>query len=92
MSSFTFKKLGIIEKTCSVTAFDLKFQVTRDGRERGLWFCLSDESRDRRAQNLLVAKESFYRGETNEAALLEWDEVKSIYEALGQALKASGHV
>lgn len=34
-------------KRCSVTAFDMRFEVSRDGRERGIWFWLKDASKNR---------------------------------------------
>lgn len=35
----------LVEKSCSVTAYDMKLTVCRDGRERGLWFQLRDKMR-----------------------------------------------
>lgn len=37
----------IFDGRCSVTAFDMHAQITGDGRERGLWIWLSDESKAR---------------------------------------------
>lgn len=44
--STTIKTL--ITKRCSVTAFDMKLEVTTDGRERGLWVWMKDTSALRR--------------------------------------------
>lgn len=38
-------ELRLIKKRCSVTAFDMHLELTKDGRERGLWFWLKDESK-----------------------------------------------
>ena len=38
------KKLTFVDERCSVTMFDMHFEVSRDGRERGIWFWLRDES------------------------------------------------
>jgi hypothetical protein len=35
------------ETRCAVTAFDMKIQLNRDGRERGVWIFLDDESESR---------------------------------------------
>lgn len=40
-------ELLLIEKTCAVTAFDMKIQVRKDGRGRGVWFFLEDTSKAR---------------------------------------------
>jgi hypothetical protein len=37
----------IFDTECSVTAFDMHMQLTGDGRERGLWVWLLDESKAR---------------------------------------------
>ena len=37
----------IFDVACAVTAFDMHAQLTRDGRERGLWIWLLDESKAR---------------------------------------------
>lgn len=37
----------IFDTMCAVTAFDMHVQLTGDGRERGLWIWLSDESKAR---------------------------------------------
>jgi len=37
----------IFDTMCAVTAFDMHAQLTSDGRERGLWIWLSDESKAR---------------------------------------------
>lgn len=37
----------IFDGRCAVTAFDMHAQLTGDGRERGLWIWLSDESKAR---------------------------------------------
>lgn len=38
------KDLTAFEKRCAVTAFDMKIQLNRDGRERGMWVFLEDQS------------------------------------------------
>lgn len=38
------RKLTIADERCSVTMFDMHFEVSRDGRDRGIWFWLRDES------------------------------------------------
>lgn len=43
-----FKRGAIFDKACAVTLFDMHFVVTTDGRERGLWFWLDDQSDARR--------------------------------------------
>ncbi len=37
----------MVMKTCSVTMFDMRLDLTRDGRERGVWFWLRDRSPSR---------------------------------------------
>lgn len=44
------EELLVIEKRSAVTAFDLRVQVNRDGRERGLWIFLEDQSEARDAR------------------------------------------
>lgn len=39
----------VFDAQCSVTAFDMHAQLTDDGRERGLWIWLLDESKARAA-------------------------------------------
>ncbi len=41
-------ELLLVEKRCAVTAFDMKIQLNKDGRERGLWIFLDDKSESRR--------------------------------------------
>jgi len=41
-------ELLLVEKRCAVTAFDMKIQLNKDGRERGLWIFLDDKSAIRR--------------------------------------------
>jgi hypothetical protein len=40
-------ELLIFDDTCSVTMFDMHFQLHRDGRERGIWVRLQDTSEAR---------------------------------------------
>lgn len=40
----TQEPLELVSMPCSVTLFNMHFTVSRDGRERGLWFMLSDDS------------------------------------------------
>jgi len=44
--------LHLIEKQCSVTAFDLRVVVSRDGRKRGLWIGVRDNDGSRRKIHL----------------------------------------
>lgn len=39
--------LTVISERCSVTAFDMKVTLSRDGRDRGLWIWLLDDSEAR---------------------------------------------
>jgi hypothetical protein len=43
------KLLTFVDERCSVTMFDMHFEVSRDGRDRGIWFLLRDESEERAA-------------------------------------------
>lgn len=115
--------LFVIEKRCAVTAFDLHVQVSRDGRERGLWIGLKDDSASRKkiyqewlegaikrffkfvkldvtglddvqimsrkfsAENALRHETGFMRSEVDDMALLEWDELQAVYDAIGKELK-----
>lgn len=65
------------EETCAVTMYDMKLRLMSDGRERGLWVFLKDESPDRE-RNL---------GKVNEAALLEWPQAQKLYAAMGKELR-----
>lgn len=40
----------VVETRCAVTMFDMKLKVLKDGRERGLWFDVGDESPERTEQ------------------------------------------
>ncbi len=39
---------SIFNKQCSVTSMELRLELTRDGRERGLWVKLADKGKLRR--------------------------------------------
>ena len=67
------------EETCAVTMYDMKIRLMSDGRERGLWVFLKDESPDRERDI----------GRINEGALLEWPQAKKLYAAMGKALLGS---
>ncbi len=43
------KELRLLEARCAVTAFDLKIQLNKDGRQRGLWIFFDDTSTERAA-------------------------------------------
>lgn len=84
----------IHDAKCAVTAFDMHAQLSSDGRERGLWIWLRDQSPDRMRQHqtlIELEKKGLYRfdGSANEAALLEWPAAKKFHSAMGRALK--GH-
>lgn len=70
-------ELLIFEDTCSVTMFDMRFQIHRDGRERGIWVRLQDASFARKAE---------------ETALLEWPQVLRAYNAIGNQLRKHGYL
>lgn len=65
------------EETCAVTMYDLKIRLMSDGRERGLWIFLTDESPDRERGV----------GKLNEGGLLEWPEAEKLHMAMGKALR-----
>lgn len=65
------------ESTCAVTMYDMKLRLMSDGRKRGLWVFLKDQSPDRER----------FLGALNEGALLEWPQAKKFYAAMGKALK-----
>lgn len=107
----------IFDTTCSVTAFDMHAQLMADGRERGLWLWLYDQSKARSERyeawaegaleefctlagfgeksverfRMSMAMKSFAdiaKGKVDEAALLEWPEVKKLYDVIGKQLEA----
>ena len=67
----------VFEKSCAVTMYDMRVRLSSDGRERGLWVFLKDESPDRE-RNI---------GKVNEGALLEWPAAKKFHAAMGKALR-----
>lgn len=67
----------IYDTKCAVTMYDMHIRLLSDGRERGLWIFLRDESPDRE-RNI---------GKVNEGALLEWPAAKAFHAALGKAIK-----
>jgi hypothetical protein len=106
----------IFDELSATTLFDLHAQIMTDGRERGLWVWLYDESKARAetyekwAENALdtfcelakIPRESMKRfsaamamdqfknvsnSKVDEAALLEWPEVKKLYDAIGKELE-----
>lgn len=117
-------ELLVIQKICAVTAFDMKVSVSRDGRKRGLWIFLDDESEIRaKTVNLWLdeAVETFCKiisltgvidpkdvdsirkkfsielnlrheigrlltSKIHEGALLEWDDLREVYTAIGKEL------
>jgi hypothetical protein len=82
----------IHDARCAVTAFDMRAQLSTDGRERGLWVWLRDKSPDRMRQHqelVELEKKGLHRvdGSVNEAALLEWPAARAFHAAMGKALK-----
>lgn len=67
----------IHEETCSVTMYEMRLRLMSDGRKRGLWVFLKDDSPDR-VRNL---------GEANEAVLLEWPQAEKLHAAMGKAIR-----
>jgi len=67
----------ILDKTCAVTIYDMHVRLMSDGRARGLWISLKDESPDRE-RNI---------GKVNEGALLEWPAAKAFHVAMGKAMQ-----
>lgn len=67
----------IVDKKCAVTMYDMHVRLMSDGRERGLWVFLKDESPDRERDI----------GKINEGALLEWPAARALHVALGKAIK-----
>jgi hypothetical protein len=105
----------LFDARCAVTALDMHAQLTDDGRKRGLWLWLLDESKacadnyDRWVADALEwfckrggvdektsekfrlssAMDEFKwvaRVAVQEAALLEWSDVRELHAALGKAL------
>ena len=70
--------MKVISRKCAVTAFDLEVDVSRDGRDRGLWIALRDVTRPGRVVGGELA---------GEAALLEWPELKAVHRAIGAELR-----
>jgi hypothetical protein len=77
----------IHDARCAVTAFDMRAQLSTDGRERGLWVWLRDKSPDRMRQHQELVKLNHIDGSVNEAALLEWPAARAFHAAMGKALK-----
>lgn len=75
---------------CAVTMFDMHAQLHSDGRKRGLWIWLRDDSPDRmrQYQSIMKVDPSRVDGRVNEAALLEWPEAEAFHAAMGKAIKA----
>lgn len=82
----------IYDATCAVTMFDMHVRLSSDGRKRGLWIWLRDDSPDRiRWQRELAELERkglrSDDGTVKEAALLEWPAARALHTAIGKALK-----
>lgn len=86
----------IYDATCAVTMFDMHVRLSSDGRERGLWISLRDDSPDRIRwrQELAELERKGLRSSSSsdnmtvkEAALLEWPAAKTLHAAMGKALK-----
>lgn len=82
----------LVDTPCAVTAFDMRAQISSDGRARGLWICLQDKSAGRMRQRkalMELEKQGLRRddGSVNEAALLEWPAAKTFHAAMGRALR-----
>lgn len=69
----------IHEETCAVTMYGMKIRLVSDGRNRGLWLFLKDDSPDRE-RNI---------GKINEGALLEWPQAAKLHAAMGKELRKS---
>lgn len=67
----------VFDETCAITMYDMHVQLSSDGRARGLWVFLKDDSPDRE-RNL---------GELKEGALLEWPAARAFHAAMGEALR-----
>lgn len=84
----------IYEATCAVTMFDMHVRLSSDGRERGLWISLRDDSPDRIRwrQELAELERKGLRSSSDdmavkEAALLEWPAARALHAAMGKAIK-----
>lgn len=84
--------LIVCEKTCAVTMFDLRVQLSSDGRERGLWVFLRDHSPERERQHAGMTDHErdnprFNGGRLDEGGLLEWPAARAFHAAMGKALR-----
>lgn len=82
----------IHDARCAVTAFDMRAQLSADGRNRGLWIWLQDKSPAcvRQHRELIELEKNglgSLDGTVNEAALLEWPAARAFHAAMGKALK-----
>lgn len=76
----------VFEKACAVTMFDLRVRLMYDGRERGLWVFLKDESPERERQYARIPDHE-RSGRLNEGSLLEWPAARAFHAAMGRALR-----
>jgi hypothetical protein len=75
------KELLLLERKCSVTAFDLKVILVKDGREKGIWIMLDDSG--------ISNVPGMTKGRINVAALMEWKDIKQIHKILGTEITKS---
>lgn len=106
--------LLLIAERCAVTAFGMELRLYKDGRERGLWFYLDDDSDFLRqtvnkwfddalshiievtgvpkerilstALTLRNAASTILQDKVHEAAMIEWQELETIYRLIGKQL------
>lgn len=76
----------VFEKACAVTMFDLRVRLMFDGRERGLWVFLKDESPERERHYARIPDRE-RDGRLNEGGLLEWPAAKAFHAAMSKALR-----
>jgi hypothetical protein len=76
----------VYEKACAVTMFDLHVRLMSDGRERGLWVFLKDESPERE-RHYARMQDPEGGGRLNEGGLLEWPAARAFHAAMGRALR-----
>lgn len=73
------KRLRIKTERCSVTMFDAKVSLHRDGRKRGIWFWFDDGARQALGQDV--------HNHVSEAALLEWPAAKRMLDAYAKEMR-----
>ena len=66
-------ELLLIELPCSVTMYEMKLQVSMDGRDRGLWFFLDDPTRN---------------PPVREGVLIEWHNIPTLRDVMVEEVKS----